>query len=87
MTALLLVGDDHMHRGGRVLDWVKVESSVTVPGGFPGQRESPVAALQGLCYGAVMKSKIRKHDSGLDISVEQVGDRQRALLDAFLECQ
>ncbi len=34
-----------------------------------------------------MKSKIMKHHSGLDISVEQVGDSQEALLDAFQECQ
>ncbi len=34
-----------------------------------------------------MKSKITKYDSGLDISVEQVGDNQEALLDAFQECQ
>lgn len=34
-----------------------------------------------------MKSKIRKRKSGLDISVEQVGDRKKALLDAFQECQ
>jgi len=39
------------------------------------------------CYRATMKSKIQKHDSGLDISVEQVGDRQQALLNAFQECQ
>jgi len=34
-----------------------------------------------------MKFKISKHDSGLDISVEQVGDGQQALLDAFQECR
>ena len=34
-----------------------------------------------------MKSKIKKHDSGLEISVEQIGGRQRALLDAFQECE
>jgi len=34
-----------------------------------------------------MKSKITKHESGLSISVEQVGDSQQALLDAFQECQ
>ncbi len=34
-----------------------------------------------------MESKIEKNDSGLDISVEQVGQRQRALLDAFQACQ
>ena len=39
------------------------------------------------CYRPPMRSKITKHDSGLDISVEQVGDSQRALLDAFQECQ
>jgi len=30
---------------------------------------------------------IKKHKSGLDISVEQVGDRQQALLNAFQACQ
>ena len=34
-----------------------------------------------------MKSNITKHGSGLDISVEHVGDRQQALVDAFQECQ
>ena len=39
------------------------------------------------CYRGDMKAEIKKHDSGLDISVEQVGDNQQALLDAFQECQ
>ncbi len=39
------------------------------------------------CYRATMKSQITKQGSGLDISVEQVGGRKRALLDAFQECQ
>ena len=34
-----------------------------------------------------MKSKISKHDSGLDIWVEQVGETRQALLNAFQECQ
>ena len=39
------------------------------------------------CYRANMKSHITMQGSGLDISVEQVGDRKQALLDAFQECQ
>ena len=39
------------------------------------------------CYRGDTKAEIKKHDSGLDISVEQVGDSQRTLLDAFQECQ
>ena len=34
-----------------------------------------------------MKSNISTYDAGLDISVEQVGDSQQALLDAFQDCQ
>ncbi len=34
-----------------------------------------------------MKSQITKQGSGLDISVDQVGDGQQAVLDAFQECQ
>ncbi len=39
------------------------------------------------CYRGNMKSQITKQGFGLDISVEQVGDSQQALLDAFQECQ
>ena len=52
-----------------------------------GFRTARVASPQTPCYRVAMKSKVTKHDSGLDISVEQVGDSQRALLDAFQECQ
>ncbi len=39
------------------------------------------------CYRGSMKSQITKQASGLSISVEQVGDSQQALLDAFQECE
>ena len=81
------VADDHINLAVRVLDQPRIESTVSVPVRVPGGR-TPRAAMPEVANNlSSERSKLRKHGLGLDISVEHVGDRKQALLDAFQTCQ